>query len=206
MSNAAKALEAKTKRKEQRREHARLASAAAQESRRRVRDEVDVLIVRFFLYLFVWATTLNMAEAPAQTRAACGQNAESLATRVSQLEAEIAREQAARREAEARIAECERLQAVILCKTLAISLVSLEMSSGSKFVGRDYAKMRSRKNRSSERSFSSRQGAVKALIIFSCGVPPSHSDTAYAKCENERIFCETLCASNSLMTERKHTV
>ena len=69
-----------------------------------------------------------MAEAPAQTRAACGHNAESLATRVSQLEAEIAREQAARREAEARNAECERLQAVVLYKTLAISLVSLEMS------------------------------------------------------------------------------
>ena len=111
-----------------------------------------------------------MAEAPAQTRAACGHNAVSLATRVSQLEAEIEREQAARREAEARNAECERLQAVVLYKTLAISLVSLEMSWGSKFVGRDYAKMRSRKNRSSERSFSSRQGAVKALIIFFCGV------------------------------------
>ena len=41
---------------------------------------------------------------------------------------------------------------------------------GKQFVGRDYAKMRSRINRSSERSFSSRQGAVKALIIFSCGV------------------------------------
>ena len=61
---------------------------------------------------------------------------------------------------------------MVLYKTLAISLFSLEMSWGSKFVGRDYAKMRSRKNRSSERSFSSRQGAVKALIIFSCGVPP----------------------------------
>ena len=113
---------------------------------------------------------MHVAELPAQTRAARALNFEHIVERVSQLEAEIEREQAARREAEARNAECERLQAVVLYKTLAISLVSLEMSWGSKFVGRDYAKMRSRKNRSSERLFSSRQGAVKALIIFSCGV------------------------------------
>ena len=43
-----------------------------------------------------------MAEAPAQTRAARALNFEHLVERVSQLEAEIERKQAARREAEAR--------------------------------------------------------------------------------------------------------
>ena len=74
---------------------------------------------------------MHAAELPAQTRAARALNFEHIVERVSQLEAEIEREQAARREAEARNAKCERLQAVVLYKTLAISLVSLEMSWGS---------------------------------------------------------------------------
>ena len=48
---------------------------------------------------------------PAQTREACAHNAECLAERVSQLEEELEREQAARRLAEAWSAESERLRA-----------------------------------------------------------------------------------------------
>ena len=43
-------------------------------------------------------------------------------------------------------------------------------------------------------------------VVWLAAAAAAHSDTAYAKCENERVFCETLRASSSLMTERKHTV